>query len=78
MYVHVSRRELIVDTLAKSKQKYLVCDLGAGYVRMPADDGAEWPPCCRPDRLVFQSGQYAVFRVDAAEMPVWLQQRFTR
>ena len=78
LYVHMSRRELIVDALAKSKQKYLVCDLGAGYVRMPAGDGAEWPPCCRADRLVFQSGQYAVFRVDAAEMPVWLQQRFTR
>ena len=63
-----SHRDSILSSLARSKQRFLVCDLNRGdqaLVRQAIESG-------HAERLAFRAGDYAVFRVEGREMPEWL------
>lgn len=77
--IFASRRPRILEALAASRQRFVVCDLrryGMGRMRDALDGspGAyEWA-----ERVAFRAGDYVVFRVSGSEMPAWLASHFGR
>jgi hypothetical protein len=84
--VFILQRGRIHDELAASRQRYVVCDLFGLRLRPgePAEGDPEtmpMPPMWQPpsrwaDKVVFRSGRYVVFAIDAADMAEWLEDSF--
>jgi hypothetical protein len=64
------QRGRVCAELAAGRQRYFLCDLNTTTWRPghgPGEAGfAE-------DRLVYRAGRYAVFAVDAPDMPAWVE-----
>ena len=83
------RREML-DELAASRQKYIVCDLlhvcfvaNLDPATLPKADDAPLPipqylqqPLPWKDRIVFRAGRYVVLEVSGPEMPLWVHSSF--
>jgi hypothetical protein len=83
-------RKPILDELAASRQKYIVCDLhrlcdeaNLDPGTLPAEADAPLPipqylqqPMPWKERIVFRAGRYVLLAVSGPEMPVWVHTSF--
>jgi hypothetical protein len=80
------QRGQIHADFAASRQRYVVCDLFAmrstpGELEERDPETMPLPPIWQPpsrwaDKVVFRSGRYVVFAIDAADMTEWLEDSF--
>lgn len=70
LVVFASHREEVCASLARSRQRFVVCDVTTTRWRHPSKQGGEAFP---REGLVFRAGRYAVYSVPAADMPAWVR-----
>jgi hypothetical protein len=69
-----SRREILLDSIAHGREKYLVCTVNPGRTpRLCAAINGDDPLPGLKDRVVFRTGAVVVLRLDAADIATWLE-----
>jgi hypothetical protein len=71
------QRGVVQADLARSRQRYFVCDVTtAGW--KPGLLAEEDVLLCPREGLVFRAGRYAVYALDASQMPAWVEKYLDR